>query len=54
MDIITAYCTDAGAIKRINQDSLCILHAVFGSENVVLSAVSEGRRGGHLKAQKGG
>lgn len=45
MDIITAYCTDAGAIKRINQDSLCILHAVFGSENVVLSAVCDGLGG---------
>lgn len=45
MDIITAYCTDAGAIKRINQDSLCVMHAVSGVENAVLLAVCDGLGG---------
>lgn len=45
MEIITACCTDAGAIKRVNQDSLCIKHAVLGSENIILAAVCDGLGG---------
>lgn len=44
-NFISAYCTDAGAIKRINQDSLCIKSAVFCENNIIFAAVCDGLGG---------
>ena len=45
MNYISAYCTDAGAIKRINQDSLCIKSAASGKNEYILAAVCDGLGG---------
>lgn len=45
MKFISGYCTDAGAIKRINQDALCLKSAEYNSETVILAAVCDGLGG---------
>ena len=45
MNYISAYCTDAGAIKRINQDSLCIKSAVSKGNEYIMAAVCDGLGG---------
>jgi len=45
MNYISAYCTDAGAIKRVNQDSICIKSALSGENEYILSAVCDGLGG---------
>lgn len=45
MDFISGYCTDAGAIKRINQDSLCIKAAIFSEKIYIMAAICDGMGG---------
>jgi protein phosphatase len=45
MNYISAYCTDTGAIKRINQDSLCIKSAAMNGNEYILAAVCDGLGG---------
>ena len=45
MNYISAYCTDTGAIKRINQDSLCIKSAAMNGNEYILVAVCDGLGG---------
>ncbi|MBE6852412.1 MAG: serine/threonine-protein phosphatase [Ruminococcus sp.] len=45
MNLISAYCTDAGALKHINQDSLCIKSASYNGSGVFLAAVCDGLGG---------
>lgn len=45
MNYISGYCTDAGAIKRINQDALCLKSAVYNGAEIILAAVCDGLGG---------
>lgn len=45
MNFITSFCTDAGAIKRINQDSLMIKSASFRSSDIIMASVCDGLGG---------
>ena len=45
MNYISAYCTDPGSIRRVNQDSLCIKSASAGDNEYILAAVCDGLGG---------
>ncbi len=45
MTYISAYCTDAGSVKRINQDSMCIKAAEYKNNSIILAAVCDGMGG---------
>ncbi|MDO5559694.1 MAG: serine/threonine-protein phosphatase [Oscillospiraceae bacterium] len=45
MTYITAYSTDEGIAKQINQDALCIKTASFRSEQIIMAAVCDGMGG---------
>ncbi len=45
MNYISACCTDAGSINRINQDSLCLLSAEAYGYEYILAAVCDGLGG---------
>lgn len=45
MTYISAYCTDAGSVKRINQDSMCIKAAEYKNDSIILAAVCDGMGG---------
>lgn len=45
MTYISAYCTDPGSVKRINQDSMCIKAAEYKSDSIILAAVCDGMGG---------
>lgn len=45
MNYISGYCTDAGAIKRVNQDALCLKSAIYNGKEIILAAVCDGLGG---------
>ena len=45
MNLISAYYTDEGRVKNVNQDSLCIKAGVLNGDNVILAAVCDGMGG---------
>ncbi len=45
MNLISAYYTDEGPVKNVNQDSLCIKAAVLNGDNIILAAVCDGMGG---------
>ena len=45
MEILTAYCTDIGTVKKVNQDALLIKIAEYGELRIGLLCVCDGMGG---------